>query len=452
LKLSAQHIPIPGSIATIILQRFADTTSSESAAEALTAAEILNYVQAHEDGQTSLLQQVHAGAKSHADQRLPNPEHTALIQWIDAALDLFQVTYALEPELQDRVTLLTPALLKEALLDPDFTVPGVHPMHQLLDQIQASGVGWQTQIGRAAAAYTDLIDHIVQSVADCQNDDLCDLSALVTEIETAHQKDQQRADKMVQRVIDQERGRLKNLTARAQAARMINEKALNKRAPVQISQFLTGDWYDSAQLVLLKFGDQSAQWEELQQTTETLLRSVQPFAEGGAGSRQELFELVTQIPKALRQWLVSVQHDSEALESAIGLVETVHMGMLRQQEPELVAIAKIETPEYEENPERGAHFDTISTLRTGQWLALKIDDDWLRAQLCMNTVATQHLLFCNRLGMKNASLSYSEFAHLINTKAVRSLEAGKAFSLCLVRAAGVTDTDQLEQAFSTDDS
>ena len=434
----------------LIEQRCVQIPSAPSSQEALTADEIIGYFGSATDPQTSILQHVLAGAQAMGDPALPDREHTALMHWIDEAFTLFQSKFALEAEIQDKIVTLKGALLKAALMDPAFAIPGAHPLHQLIDLIHTSGIGWQRQIGRAAVAYAELLDHIVQSVINSSENDLSDLPALVAEVASAHERDQQRAVKVMQRITEVEQGRLKTLAVRAQVARMINDAAANQQAPSQISQLLTGDWYDSAQLTLLKFGDASPEWEEVQQTTATLLRSVQPFAEGGVGSRQELFELVTQIPRSLRRWLISLQHDSDALESAIGEVETVHMQLLRQQELELVPIGRIALPDYEERPARGAHFDTISTLRAGRWLALKLDDDWLRCQLCLNQVQSQRLLFCNRSGMKAASLSYDEFAELINAKSIRLLQIGKAFSLCLVRAAGIDDTDQLEQASHTD--
>jgi len=442
LKLTTQHIPLNGSALALIVQHCSAMPSAASPEEALSVDEIIGYFESDAEPQTSILKAVLAGAEAMGDPGLPNREHTALMLWIDKALVLFQTKYALEPEIHNKVGALKRALLKAALTDSTFSIIGSHPLHQLIDLIHTAGIGWQQQIGRAAAAYEELVDHIVYSV---NGDSTGDLPALVAEVTSGHERDFQRSLKMMQRVVDAEKGRLKTLAARAQSGMMINSATANMQAPPQISKLITGDWNDSAQLTLLKFGDKSPEWEEVKQTTGTLLRSVQPFSEGGAGSRQELFELVTQLPRSLRQWLVSLQHDSEALESAIGEVESVHMLLLRQQELELIPIPQIALPAYEEHPARGAHFDTISTLRAGRWLALKLDGDWLRCQLCLNHVQSQRLIFCNRSGMKVASLTYNEFAELINEKSIRPLQGGKAFSLCLARAAGIDDTDQLTE-------
>ncbi|MEP6388624.1 MAG: DUF1631 family protein [Halioglobus sp.] len=443
LKLSAQHIPLPCSALTFVEQLASSMPSAQSPQEALTVDEIIGYYDSATDPQNSILQIVLASAEAMGDPSLPSRQHTALIHWLDETLALLQSKFALEPEIQEKITALKRSLLQAVLVDSSFATPGAHPLHQLIDLIHTSGIGWQRQIGRAAAAYEDLLSDIVDSVSNQSEGESPNLPELIAKLASTHERDQQRANKMIQRVVDAERGRLKTLAARAQAGRMINDATANLQAPSQISQLITGSWYDSAQLTLLKFGGESPEWEEVHQATDTLLRSIQPFTEGGAGSRQELFELVTQIPRSLRRWLISLQHDSDALESAIEGVESVHMQLLRQQELVLDAIEPIVLPDYDERPARGAHFDTISTLRAGRWLALKLDGDWLRCQLCLNEVASQRLIFCNRSGMKAASLSYDEFAELINAKSIRLLQVGKAFSLCLARAAGIDDTDQL---------
>ncbi|MEP4486648.1 MAG: DUF1631 family protein [Halioglobus sp.] len=445
LKLSAQNIPLSCSALAFIEQRGSSTPSAQSTQEALTVDEIIGYYDSSTDQKNTILQIVLASAEAMGDPSLPSRQHTALIHWLDDALALFQSKFALESEIQEKTSALKRPLLQAVLLDSTFATPGAHPLHQLIDLIHTSGIGWQRQIGRAAAAYEELVSDIVGSVNNQSEGDSPDLPELVAKLASTHERDQQRALKMMQRVVDAELGRLKTLAARTQAGRMINDATANLQAPSQISQLITGAWYDSAQLTLLKFGGESPEWGEVHQTTDTLLRSVQPFTEGGAGSRQELFELVTQIPRSLRRWLISLQHDSEALESTIEQVESVHMQLLRQQELELVPIEPIALPDYDERPARGAHFDTISTLRAGRWLALKLEGEWLRCQLCLNQVASQRLIFCNRSGMKAASLNYEEFAELINAKSIRLLQVGKAFSLCLARAAGIDDTDQLTQ-------
>jgi len=80
---------------------------------------------------------------------------------------------------------------------------------------------------------------------------------------------------MVQRVVDAEAGKIKSAAAKQEAAKMINAALEKYLTPDEIGGFIKGPWYTSAQLLLLKFGAGSEQWEKMSATTETLLDSFQ---------------------------------------------------------------------------------------------------------------------------------------------------------------------------------
>ena len=84
---------------------------------------------------------------------------------------------------------------------------------------------------------------------------------------------------MVQRVIDTEAGKVRTAAAKQEAARMINALLEKYPAPEEIGEFIKGPWYTSAQLLLLKFGPDSEQWQKMSATTETLLDSLQSLEE-----------------------------------------------------------------------------------------------------------------------------------------------------------------------------
>ena len=76
-------------------------------------------------------------------------------------------------------------------------------------------------------------------------------------------------------------------------------------------------------------------------TTETLLDSLQSLEEAQEARRQYIFEVVTQLPKEMRRWLLSLHHDTEAVNEAMGLVELAHLRILRRQPLELQRIEPI---------------------------------------------------------------------------------------------------------------
>ena len=146
-----------------------------------------------------------------------------------------------------------------------------------------------------------------------------DLAAISAKMAATAAKAQARASKMRQRLIEAEHGRIRIAESKQQAALMINAALEEYSAPADLGEFLKGPWYDSAQLVLLKFGVDSLQWENMSRTTTKLLDFIQKPVTGeesDVGRSQNIFELVSELQTDLRRWLLSLQHDGEAVKDA----------------------------------------------------------------------------------------------------------------------------------------
>jgi hypothetical protein len=270
-----------------------------------------------------------------------------------------------------------------------------------------------------------------------------DLAAICTELAVVAERDQARAGRMTQRTVETEQGRIKTADARRQAARMINTALEKFQATEAIGEFLKGPWYASAQLVALKYGDDSEVWEEMSATTDTLLDSLQTVEEPAENRRQYIFEVVTQLPKGIRRWLLSLQHDNEAVEDAVGLIEFTHLQVLRNQALELKEIAAIDMGS--EDAAEGDHFDALDPVEVGQWWRVDLGDgEPLRLQLALKLEREQQLLFTNQAGIKALQQSYRDFADLVARGKVTVLHCGASFSASLASAAGIDSVEQLE--------
>ena len=93
---------------------------------------------------------------------------------------------------------LKPLAAKMALSDSDFLVPGKHPIHQLLDQLQEAAVGWQARLGRAGQACHRLVTGAVGDALALQDtaQPAPALAKLNERISTAIQRDDARARRM----------------------------------------------------------------------------------------------------------------------------------------------------------------------------------------------------------------------------------------------------------------
>jgi len=407
--------------------------------------ELLRYLKNIDNFNLTPLEAVLLQTEANGDPALPTTQQTAILQWLGTALHNWQQRFPLEEPLASQLHPLQSLAAVLAVTDPAFLTPGAHPLHRLLDTLQACAIGWQSRLGRAGKATQQQVAKTVDNALAWFDDTDTDLAAICGELAAVTERDQARAARMAQRAVETELGRIKIADAKQQAARMINTALEKFQATDAIGDFLKGPWYASAQLVVLKFGTDSTLWEKMAVTTDTLLDSLQAPEEPAENRRQYIFEVVTQLPKDIRRWLLSLQHDNEAVEDAVGLIEFTHLQILRNQPLELEQIATIAVNSEEVAVPDRDHFDALERVEVGQWWRVDLgDEEALRAQLVLKMEREQQLLFTNQAGIKVLQQSYRDFADLLVQQKVIALHSGASFSASLASAAGIDSTEQLE--------
>jgi len=178
-------------------------------------------------------------------------------------------------------------------------------------------------------------------------------------------------------------------------------------------------------------------------TTETLLNSMQSIEDADEERRQHMFTVVTQLPKEMRHCLLSLHHDTDAVNEAMGLVEFTHLRILRQQPVELQNIDPIVVEDEHLLAGEARHSNALKKWSEGQWFMVEQSGSGLRAQLVLKIEQSQQLLFTNMAGIKVLQLSYEEFNKLLLDKKVTPLHSGASFSLSLAQAAGVNSVEIL---------
>ena len=220
--------------------------------------------------------------------------------------------------------------------------------------------------------------------------------------------------------------------------RSVRRKDMFTPLPAAIAEFIKGAWYDSLQLVALRHGTSSSEWREAGRITDQLMASVQP-AEGNTADRSS--EALRKLSADLRQWLLSLEHDSAAADDAIGLVEYVHLRMSHGQDLGLATARPIDIPGEKNDDEDGA--EETRALETGQWFLLRDEEGDLRARLSLQLEEGHHLLFTNAVGLKAMDLGRSQFIDDLRSGAARHLATADTFSLSLAHAAGINDEHKL---------
>lgn len=452
LKLAPEHFPFPASLRSLVLDLYAPTTQVK-ADQAMETDEVVGYLENIDTYQLGPLAAILTQTEAIGDPALPGSEQTAILEWVGASYAYWEKRFPVEEPLASEFRKLLPLTAALALTESDFLIPGAHSFHRLLDTMQASVVGWQSRLGRAGQNLERELGIAIAKARKWFDEGSVDLDTVYKEVLTATKKDRGRAKRMAQRVVEAEQGRLKTVRAHTQSAEMIN--ALLSRYPVtaSIEEFLKGPWHDSAQLLLLRFGLESPEWSSMSATTETLLDSIQIQADGttdddekkGESRRQEVFESISKLPRQIKRWLLSLQHDDDAVDDAMSIIQFAHMSILRQQqlrmktiEPILIArpLPEIDDPRVRER---------IQHLEIGQWfLFVKENGDPLRAQLVLKIEPDQQLIFTNQAGIKATHKSYTEFAASLKARKSIPLYSDHSFSRSLAHAVKISSQSDIK--------
>lgn len=435
LKLSKDKIPLDTSLAEPVLQQFADDLQA-AVQQAMDWDELLGYIRAIEDFDQHPLEGVLAQTEVIGDPALPKPAERAVLRWVGASFDAWEQRFPLETELMTRLRALKPVLARAALSDAAFFKPGFHPLHQLLDALHDTAVGWQPDLGRAGEPVLAMLEATLEGARewlDTGNARLADIASSVLE---TTRRNQARADRMAMRAVEAERGRHRATQARITAATAINE--ILERLPVaeDIGRVLKGPWYESAQLVLLKFGENSDEWQAMRATTESLADSMQPLPEGDDARKRQLLNAIARLPTDMRKWMLSLQHDRESLEQILTTLEYAQLRVMRHQPPETGPTAPIAIDQGKDGGNAAGDLPGVSQ---GDWFLVEEKGSRARrVQLAM--LQDGELLFCNQAGLKVMAMPASAFATALDNGTAMHLPAGASFSRALLLALGI-DSD-----------
>jgi len=444
LKLSTEHFPISCSLHDAVQKKYAEAASAAMNEQSMSLEEVLGYLRGIDDFRLGPMDAIRAQTDAMGDPSLPTPAQVAILEWLQQSCDLWTENFPVEQPLAAQLRRLFPVAAALAITDANFFIAGAHPLHTLLDTIQASAIGWQPQLGRAGKGLEQLVEKATNEIQTWFQGQGGELAASCSEIVKAIDKDLDRAKRMAERLADTEKGRLRTASARWKAAEMINRSLTNRKATAEVGEFLQGPWYESAQLVLLKFGADSKEWAQMSETTINLLDSLQIDGASDDRMRQHLFEVVTRIPKEIKRWLLSLHMDIDAVNDAIGVIEHAHFQLLKQQPIELQAIRPLHMEGMTADRTAGADLETIQSLRLGQWFAINEGGETQRAQLILKLSQEQQLQFANKAGMKAKQHSYENFCKLLSSGKARPLHNGASFSRCLVFAAGIETVEELQ--------
>ncbi len=310
--------------------------------------------------------------------------------------------------------------LRSALvaLDPcDWAAAPQHPLWRILALLQHSGIGYQPELARAGEK---ILVELGVAVALLQS---ADWSATLQALEHWWEQEQQRLNRLEQRLIDSGRGQMRSRRAHEVAARLLNQTMAGKQFTRAIVDYLQREWLQELQWALLQFGADSEQWQRRVSLTGRLIESLQPPT-GSAEAQQHLYVLIPDISAELAALLGERAHDRAVLEQQLALIEAQHLALLRGQPLPGVDFQLIanDDPWLSTSTSISASLlQRVTALTPGSWFLWRDSDAALRIKLALKMDDSTQLLFVNRLGVKARQQSFEEFAYLLSVGAVTPL-------------------------------
>jgi len=152
LKLATEDFPLPCSLRELVLTRYADNGAASSGSPVTGQEALIEYLRTARDTALSPIQSVLIQAESIGNPARPSAEQAAILRWAGRAFDDWERDFPLEQPLRTQLRRLKPLVASLAIADPDFFIPGDHPLHLMMDSLQAAAIGWQPSLGRAGQA------------------------------------------------------------------------------------------------------------------------------------------------------------------------------------------------------------------------------------------------------------------------------------------------------------
>lgn len=454
LKPHQETFPLSRSLHSAVLERYTPAHSADEVGLALD--EILDYLKKINNFELPTLAAILEQTEAIGDPGLPSGEQIALVEWLDAAFSYWEKQFPMEEPLALEFKKMRPLAIALAITDPEFLIPGAHSFHLIMDTIGLSLVGWQSRLGRAGQNMERTARDATSTSVAVLDGDINELQSIYESVASTIAKDRGRAHRMSLRIVESELGHLKTILAKHQAAQMINAALRQHQIPINIGAFLTGPWFDSSQLVLLRYGVASSQWAGMKKTTEDLLSSFQTNAfteheiDAQRSSRELTFEAIANLPKEIKRYLLSLQHDRDAVNEALEVIELAHRSVLRRAKLELVTITPLAEDARTTEPEDAETDHIISKLEIGQWFLLKdTEDGTLRVQLALKIDDHRQLLFINHAGLRQRKENYAAFAAMLSNGTSIPLFYENSFSRSLLH---VLEDSTEEDGCSTADT
>ncbi|MEH6367594.1 MAG: DUF1631 domain-containing protein [Pseudomonas marincola] len=221
-------------------------------------------------------------------------------------------------------------MLKVAVLDKTFFSRGSHPARRLLNEIASAALGWVEHDNARRDSLYKKIEQVVQRLLNEFVDDPQIFAELLEDFIAFSDHERRRSERLEQRMRDAEEGAARVEVARGQVEEVLNQRLLGKTLPQVVVRLLQEAWSKQLQLICLRSGTESAEWQGALALMDDLIWSVQPHTEPGTQAR--LIKMIPTLVKAIREGLADSGVDPFSSGELLIQLEALHIQSIRRAE------------------------------------------------------------------------------------------------------------------------
>jgi hypothetical protein len=317
-----------------------------------------------------------------------------------------------------------------------------HSSRQLLNYLAEAGTRWVNTDGDSQFKVFPRIKSVIRRILTDFNNDISLFDELLLEMREFNQKVERSVEVMERRARDKAEGEERLREVKRRVLHEIRQRMDGHDLPSHIIVLLLHPWSDYLTFTLLRYGEESSQWQEGVDTIDEVIWSVQQKAD--IQERNRLMLMQESLLARVRTGLETIAHDQvksnkllEALTKSQMLVlqnliaEPAAPALRAEMEAEVSAdLQSVVVNSAAMSAEERSMLDTLSHVAIGTWLEfdhLDNNDD-VRAKIAWFNERTSHFMLVDRGGKQVAIKSGLEISRMILASQARILvDSGKPF-------------------------
>lgn len=355
-------------------------------------------------------------------------------------------------EVQALIGRLQIPVLKLALKDRQFLNNNDHPARNLINEMAASAIGWNSANKHAQDKLYDQLSLLVENVLENYTDNTDIFSEQLAELRNALEADSKRSSLIERRANEAAVGKAKTNHAREQIQRLLASRTANKTLAKDVHEFLNNQWQKVLLFVILRNGEDSPEWLESVQVIDDLIWATSPHED--EKSQNRLVGLKTKLIEDVKAGLSKITMSSTEVDGHTLPIKNI-LNHAEEQEFEEIHYTPVEaSPLSEELEERKAWGDmtaierqqakkdkldyefikTVDQLPLGSWVEFTAANDGehsSRGKLTAKVEETESFIFLNRFGAKVTEIKRKAFAYDLQKGTARILDKRPLFERAL---------------------